>query len=130
VNEYVNLEQIRNTVVASVDGREIRVGDLGEVRRSNKDREIQTRTSGQESVQLDVYKEADANMVALADRVRIASANWTWSANARLRAARRSTSRGRSCSGSQVGEEAPRAGPRGWGARPSRPTSTDPRARC
>ena len=70
VNEYVNLEQIRDTVVASVDGREVRVGDLGEVRRSNKDREIQTRTSGQESVQLDVYKEADANMVALADRVR------------------------------------------------------------
>ncbi len=70
VNEYVNLEQIRNTVVASVDGREVRIGDLGEVRRSNRDREIQTRTSGRESVQLDVYKEADANMVSLADRVR------------------------------------------------------------
>ncbi len=70
VNEYVNLEQIRDTVVASVDGREVRVGDLGEVRRSNRDREIQTRTDGGESVQLDVYKEADANMVALADRVR------------------------------------------------------------
>ena len=70
VNEYVNLEQIRNTVVASVDGREVRVGDLGEVGRSNKDREIRTRTGGRESVQLDVYREADANMVALADRVR------------------------------------------------------------
>ncbi len=70
VNEYLNLEQIRDTVVASVDGREVRIGDLGEVRRSNKDREIQTRTDGGESVQLDVYKEADANMVALADRVR------------------------------------------------------------
>ena len=70
VNEYLNLEQIRDTVVASVDGREVRIGDLGEVRRSHKDREIQTRTDGQESVQLDVYKEADANMVALADRVR------------------------------------------------------------
>ncbi len=70
VNEYVNLEQIRNTVVASVEGREVRIGDLAEVRRSNRDREIQTRTGGQESVQLDVYKEADANMVALADRVR------------------------------------------------------------
>ncbi len=70
VNEYLNLEQIRDTVVASVEGREVRIGDLGEVRRSHKDREIQTRTDGQESVQLDVYKEADANMVALADRVR------------------------------------------------------------
>ena len=70
VNEYVNLDQIRQTVVASIEGREVRVGDLAEVRRSHKDREIMTRTGGGESVQLDVYKEADANMVALADRVR------------------------------------------------------------
>ncbi|MXX62714.1 MAG: efflux RND transporter permease subunit [Holophagales bacterium] len=70
VNEYVNLDQIRATVVATVEGREVRVGDLAEVRRSHRDREILTRTDGGESVQLDVYKEADANMVALADRVR------------------------------------------------------------
>lgn len=70
VNEYVNLDQIRATVVATVEGREIRVGDLADVRRSHRDREIMTRTDGGESVQLDVYKEADANMVALADRVR------------------------------------------------------------
>ena len=70
VNEYVNLDQIRATVVATVEGREVRVGDLAEVRRSHRDREILTRTDGAESVQLDVYKEADANMVALADRVR------------------------------------------------------------
>ncbi|MYB19806.1 MAG: efflux RND transporter permease subunit, partial [Holophagales bacterium] len=70
VNEYVNLDQIRATVVATVEGREVRVGDLAEVRRSHRDREIMTRTDGGESVQLDVYKEADANMVALADRVR------------------------------------------------------------
>ena len=70
VNEYVNLDQIRSTVVATVEGREVRVGDLAEVRRSHRDREIITRTDGGESVQLDVYKEADANMVALADRVR------------------------------------------------------------
>ena len=70
VNEYVNLDQIRDTVVDSVEGREVRLGDLAEVRRSHRDREILTRTDGGESVQLDVYKEADANMVALADRVR------------------------------------------------------------
>ncbi len=70
VNEYVNLDQIRATVVASVEGREVRIGDLAEVRRSHRDREILTRTDGAESVQLDVYKEADANMVALAGRVR------------------------------------------------------------
>ncbi|MEM1246244.1 MAG: efflux RND transporter permease subunit [Acidobacteriota bacterium] len=66
VNEYVNLDQIRQTVVTTTDGREIRVEDLGTVIRSNREREILTRTDGRESVQLDVFKEADANMVALA----------------------------------------------------------------
>ena len=66
VNEYVNLDEIRDTVVTTVDDREIRISDLGEVVRSNKEREILTRTEGRESVQLDVFKEADANMVALA----------------------------------------------------------------
>jgi HAE1 family hydrophobic/amphiphilic exporter-1 len=70
VNEYEGLAEIRDTVVASVAGRELRISDLGEVRRSHRDREILTRTQGGESVQLDVFKEADANMVALAERVR------------------------------------------------------------
>ena len=67
VNEYVNLDQIaRDRRRHDFEGREIRVEDLGQVIRSNKEREILTRTDGRESVQLDVFKEADANMVALA----------------------------------------------------------------
>ncbi len=69
VNEYADLEQIRQTIVTRVDGREVRVQDLGRVEMSNRDREIITRSGGRESVQLDVFKEADANMVALADRI-------------------------------------------------------------
>ncbi len=72
VNEYVNLQQIRDTVVATLDEREVRVSDLGTVVMSNRDREIMTSSEGVESVQLDVFKEADANMVALADRVEAA----------------------------------------------------------
>ncbi|HAV61439.1 MAG TPA: hypothetical protein DCY13_03635, partial [Verrucomicrobiales bacterium] len=49
--------------------REIRVRDLGRVVRGQKDREILTRTDGSESVQIDIYKEADANMVAVARAV-------------------------------------------------------------
>jgi HAE1 family hydrophobic/amphiphilic exporter-1 len=70
LNEYANLEQIRETVVAIVDGREVRIGDLAEVARGHKDREMITRTDGAESVQIDVYKEADTNIVALAERVK------------------------------------------------------------
>ncbi|HUP24970.1 MAG TPA: efflux RND transporter permease subunit [Thermoanaerobaculia bacterium] len=71
LNEYRDLEEIADTVVTSVEGREVRVRDLGQVLRANREREISTRTDGGESVQLDVYKEADANMVALADAVRL-----------------------------------------------------------
>ena len=52
------------------DVREIRVRHLGNVVRSHKEREIITRTNGRESVQIDIFKEADANMVALSKRVR------------------------------------------------------------
>ena len=70
LNEYENLTQIEDTIVARYEGRDVRIRDIGEVRRSHREREILTRTNGQESVQLDIFKEADANIVALAHRVR------------------------------------------------------------
>ena len=51
------------------EGREIRVKDLGQVIHGQRDREMLTHTDGMESVQIDIYKEADANMVAVAKRV-------------------------------------------------------------
>ncbi len=70
LNEYQNLDQIRDTVIERLDGRDVRLGDLAKVEMSHKEREILTRTDGGESVQIDIYKEADANMVALAERIR------------------------------------------------------------
>ncbi len=69
LNEFENLEQIEETVVLRTEGRNIRVKDLGRVLRAHREREIITNTDGNESVQIDIYKEADANMVDLADRV-------------------------------------------------------------
>jgi HAE1 family hydrophobic/amphiphilic exporter-1 len=69
LNEYEDLSQIEDTVVARVSDQDIRVRDLGRVTRSQKDREILTRTDGGESVQIDIYKEADANMVGVARAV-------------------------------------------------------------
>ena len=43
--------------------------DLATVDRSHREREILTRTGGRESVQIDIYKEADANMVAVSEAV-------------------------------------------------------------
>jgi len=70
LNEYDNLEQIGDTIVAFSDGRQVRIRDLGEVVWANAERQITTRTDGLESVQVEVFKEADANIVALAERVK------------------------------------------------------------
>jgi HAE1 family hydrophobic/amphiphilic exporter-1 len=72
LNEYEDLGQIEDTVVARFEGRDVRLRDLGRVVRSHKEREILTRTDSGESVQIDLYKEADANIVDLAERVRAA----------------------------------------------------------
>ncbi len=74
LGEFASVEEIGSTVVATRDGREVRIRDLGVVRKTHHEREMITRsisgaTSG-ESVQIDIYKEADANMVALSKRVR------------------------------------------------------------
>jgi HAE1 family hydrophobic/amphiphilic exporter-1 len=70
LNEYTSLDEIRETIVALVDDREVRIADLGDVVMAHKERQILTRTDGGESVQIEVYKEADANIVALAQRVK------------------------------------------------------------
>jgi len=70
LNEYDNLDQIEATIISTFEGRPVRIKDLGSVSWSHKEREILTRTDGNESVQIDVFKEADANIVAVADRVR------------------------------------------------------------
>jgi HAE1 family hydrophobic/amphiphilic exporter-1 len=72
LNEYENFDEISETVVARMSDRNLRVKDLGRVIRTQKDREIMTRTDGSESVQIDIYKEADANMVAVAKAVTLA----------------------------------------------------------
>jgi HAE1 family hydrophobic/amphiphilic exporter-1 len=72
LNEFVSLDQISDTVLTIVDGRVVRIRDIGQVTNGYREREIVTRTDGGESVQVEIFKEADANIVALAHRVRAA----------------------------------------------------------
>lgn len=70
LNEFQSLDDISNLVVGERNGIEIRIKDVGTVRRTNKEREVVTRVNGVESVEIEVFKEADANIVATAKRVR------------------------------------------------------------
>ncbi|MCB1051726.1 MAG: efflux RND transporter permease subunit [Acidobacteria bacterium] len=69
LNEYEDLDQISDTIVAKLEGKPVRIKDIGQVVRSNKEVEIITQTDGRASVQIEIYKEADANMVSLAKAV-------------------------------------------------------------
>jgi len=70
INEYQDLEEIADTIVLRREGKEIRLKDIGQVVYGQRDREMLTRTNGGESVQIDVYKEADSNMVQVAERIK------------------------------------------------------------
>jgi HAE1 family hydrophobic/amphiphilic exporter-1 len=72
LNEYRTLAEIADTIVTPAEERPVRLGDVAEVVRAHRERQILTRAGGRESVALDLYKEGDANMVALAARVRSA----------------------------------------------------------
>ena len=70
LNEFKNVDEIRNVVVGRWNNVDIKVRDIGNVYRTTKEREIITRIDGKESVEIEIYKEADANIVAVAKRIK------------------------------------------------------------
>ncbi|MEZ5312797.1 MAG: efflux RND transporter permease subunit [Thermoanaerobaculia bacterium] len=72
LNEYRTLPEIAATILTPASERPVRLGDVAEVVRAHRERQMLTRVGGHESVALDLYKEGDANMVALSERVRAA----------------------------------------------------------
>ncbi len=69
LNEFKTVDEIEEVVVGNWNGREIKVKDIAKVERTNKDREIITRINGKESVEIEIFKEADANIVSVAKAV-------------------------------------------------------------
>ena len=70
LNEFKSLDEIGQLIIAQEGDADIRLRDVARIERSHKDREILTRLNGRESVELEIYKEADANIVAVAQAVR------------------------------------------------------------
>ena len=70
LNELTSVAEIEDLVVARRGGAEIRLRDIARVEAAHKDREILTRVDGRESVDLEIYKEAGSNIVAVARSVR------------------------------------------------------------
>ena len=69
LNEFQNVDEFRDAIVAYVADRPVYLRDVATVERGHKEREAITRVRGQESVELAVYKEGDANTVQVANRI-------------------------------------------------------------
>ena len=72
VNQFSNLQQMRELLITNLDGVPIRLKDVASVEQGFKEREAVIRFKGREAVELAVYKEGDANTVAVAEAVQAA----------------------------------------------------------
>lgn len=69
LNEFKNVEEFGDAIIATVGERPVFLRDVATIEQGYKDREAITRVNGQESVELAIYKEGDANTVQVAERI-------------------------------------------------------------
>lgn len=70
VNQFQRVDEIGDVILESREGRPIYLRDVAEVAMGFKEREAITRINGVEAVELSIYKEGDANTVAVAEAVK------------------------------------------------------------
>ncbi len=70
INQFDTLDDMRNLYIATREGRFIKLGDIGEVVDTYKERDSITRFNGYEGVEIAIYKEGDANTVKVAQAVK------------------------------------------------------------
>ena len=70
LNEFRGPDEIADLFLVSPDGHTTRLGDVAEVAVRPKEREVVGRSGGREAVEIAIYREADANIVAVSRAVR------------------------------------------------------------
>ena len=70
LNQFRSVDEIQDIVIGWKNGAVITLKDVAWVKRGHKERNIITKINGQESVEVAVYKEADANTATAAKQVR------------------------------------------------------------
>jgi len=70
LNEYDNLQEIRQLRLALAESSEVRLGDIANVEWSSKEREEITRFNGKEGILISIFKEGDANTLEVANQVK------------------------------------------------------------
>ncbi|MEQ9280791.1 MAG: efflux RND transporter permease subunit [Balneola sp.] len=67
LNEFKDVDQIRNTVLTVLNGNAVYLKDVADIRQGYKEREAITRLNAMEAVEIAIYKEGDANTVSVAE---------------------------------------------------------------
>ncbi|MES2692998.1 MAG: efflux RND transporter permease subunit, partial [Verrucomicrobiota bacterium] len=70
LNEFRSLEEIGTLIVARQNNVDIRLRDIATISRFHEDRQVITRVNGHESVEIEIFKEADANVLLVAAAVK------------------------------------------------------------
>jgi HAE1 family hydrophobic/amphiphilic exporter-1 len=69
LNQFQSIDEIDDIIVATRDGKPVYLRDIAQVRHGYKERDAITRLNGREAVEIAIYKEGDANTVAVAREV-------------------------------------------------------------
>ena len=70
LNQFQGLDEIRNVIVTRQNGNTIYLKDVATIEQAYKEREAITRLDGKEAVEIAIYKEGDANTVAVAEALK------------------------------------------------------------
>ncbi|WP_100657209.1 efflux RND transporter permease subunit [Alteromonas flava] len=69
VNQFESIDDIAELFIATRNGRNIRLSDIATVRQAYKEQDSATRFNGLQGSEIAIYKEGDANSVAVAERI-------------------------------------------------------------
>ncbi len=70
LNEFRTIQEIGDIIISRKEGVLIRLEDIADISYSHKERQVITRVNRKESIEIDIYKEADANIVDVSNRVK------------------------------------------------------------
>lgn len=70
LNEFTTVQEIADSLITTPGGSQLPLSSVAEVRMGTKERESIVRINGREAVELEIFKEGDANTVAVCNKVR------------------------------------------------------------
>lgn len=70
LNEFRSVKEIGDIIISKKENILVRLKDIAEILYSHKERKVITRVNKRESIEVNIYKEADANIVDVSNRVK------------------------------------------------------------